>query len=134
MKQCYGNLELLSTMCASETRTCTNWVLSGSYSNASCSQSYRTCSLPWWWSIAHGAMLQLMLLQVCLTEVVVVLKLELVMTELLVIVTLLNLVVYKLLLIVLEQYGELLITNSVTAYAAANPVYPTTCTSQTELY
>lgn len=41
--------------CASETRTCTNGVLSGSYSASSCTvQPCAACSLPWGGNIAHG--------------------------------------------------------------------------------
>ena len=37
----------------SQARTCTNWVLSGSYTSQSCSQQYRNC--PWtpWWTVPH---------------------------------------------------------------------------------
>ncbi|EKE30023.1 MAG: hypothetical protein ACD_2C00057G0003 [uncultured bacterium (gcode 4)] len=43
------------TTCAwiSQTRTCTNWVLSGSFWNQSCTQQYRSCTAPWWTVIAH---------------------------------------------------------------------------------
>jgi len=41
--------------CASQTRTCSNGSLSGSYTNSSCSVVACPCSLPWGGSIASGA-------------------------------------------------------------------------------
>ena len=42
--------------CSSESRLCTNGVLSGNYSNLGCSVTPGlSCTLPWWWSISHGA-------------------------------------------------------------------------------
>lgn len=41
--------------CTSQTRTCTNGTLSGSYSNSSCNvAACASCSLPWGGSISHG--------------------------------------------------------------------------------
>jgi hypothetical protein len=41
--------------CVSQTRTCTNGTLSGSYTNRTCSVASCPCTLPWGGSIAHGA-------------------------------------------------------------------------------
>ncbi|MGE3975809.1 MAG: hypothetical protein AB7F59_14895 [Bdellovibrionales bacterium] len=42
--------------CTSQTRTCTAGVLSGSYTNSSCSvNACASCSLPWGGSIGHGS-------------------------------------------------------------------------------
>lgn len=44
--------------CQWEYRFCRNWVLDGSYTSSTCTlvKTYNpsSCSLPWWWTIAHG--------------------------------------------------------------------------------
>lgn len=42
------------TMCASQTRTCNNGTLDGSYANQNCIQNYRSCSIPWGGTVNHN--------------------------------------------------------------------------------
>ena len=41
--------------CTSQTRTCSNGTLSGSYTNSSCSVTPCPCTLPWGGTLAHGS-------------------------------------------------------------------------------
>ncbi len=41
--------------CNSQTRTCTNGTLSGSYTNQSCTVVYPSCTLPWGGTLANGS-------------------------------------------------------------------------------
>ena len=41
-------------VCSSERRYCSNWVLNGSYIQQFCTIQNNSCSLPRWWTIAHG--------------------------------------------------------------------------------